>query len=192
METHNGHIHTGFVTTKFFFVTLSENGLHDVAMTVINKTDFPSYGNWIRQGATVTWENWNGNDSRNHPMFGGGLTWFARHLAGVNVTTEGAGYRHFVVRPIPTENLDSVYYELKTPQGLVCSNVISHKGKLSQLDVNVPVGSEATICIPAPLTDIREGGQKLKCGHGIKDISATTDGLVKVNVSQGLYRFSVE
>ena len=88
METHGGHINTGFVSTKFFFETLSDNGLHDVAMTVMKKTDYPSYGNWIRQGATVTWEQWNGQNSHNHPMFGGGLTWFSRYLAGVNVTKE--------------------------------------------------------------------------------------------------------
>lgn len=192
METHNGHIHTGFVTTKFFFETLSENGLHDVAMTVINKTDFPSYGNWIRQGATVTWENWNGNDSHNHPMFGGGLTWFARVLAGLNVTTEGAGYRHFVVRPIPTEHLDSVHYELQTPQGMVSSNVISHKGELRELKVNVPVGSEATICIPAPLYRLKESGRRVRTGNGITHFRTTTNGFIEIDVKQGNYHFTVE
>ena len=92
MQTHDGHINTGFVTTKHFFEVLTDNGLHDVATTAMLKTDFPSYGHWLAQGATVTWENWDGRESRNHPMFGGGLTWFARRLAGIRATAYGPDF----------------------------------------------------------------------------------------------------
>ena len=192
METHGGHINTGFVTTKFFFETLSNNGLHDVAMTVMNKTDYPSYGNWIRQGATVTWERWDGEKSRNHPMFGGGLTWFSRHLAGVNVTKEGAGYRHFEVRPMPADGLDSVYYSLQSPQGLVSSRVLSKSGNLRQLVVTVPVGSIATVFLPAEAKVLKESGRKLKVGSGILSVVPPQNGFVKVEVAQGTYRFTAE
>ena len=193
METHGGHINTGFVTTKFFFETLSDNGLHDVVMTVMNKTDYPSYGNWIRQGATVTWERWDGEKSRNHPMFGGGLTWFSRHLAGVNVTKEGAGYRHFEVRPMPANGLDSVYYSLQSPQGLVSSRVLSEGGKLRQLVVTVPVGSTATVFLPAEAKVLKESGRKLKAGKaGILSVAPPQNGFIKVEVSQGTYCFTAE
>jgi len=192
METHDGHINTGFVTTKFFFETLSNSGLHDVAMTVMNKTDYPSYGNWVRQGATVTWERWDGEKSRNHPMFGGGLTWFSRHLAGVNVTKDGAGYRHFDVRPMPAEGLDSVYYSLQSPQGLVSSRVLSKGGKLRQLEVIVPVGSTATVFLPADAAALKESGRKLKVGKGILSIASPQNGTIKVEIAQGTYRFTAE
>lgn len=157
METHGGHINTGFVTTKFFFETLTDCGLHDVATTAILKTDYPSYGHWIEQGATVTWEQWDGQNSHNHPMFGGGLTWLSRRLAGVNVTTEGAGYRHFEVRPVPAVGVDTVYYALQTPQGLLSSHVISHEGQLRSLEVRVPVGSTATIYLPKDTIQVEQG-----------------------------------
>ncbi len=191
MQDHEGHINTGFVSTKFFFETLSDNGLHDVAMTAILKEDFPSYGNWIRQGATTTWEQWKGTDSRNHPMFGGGLTWFSRHLAGVNATAEGAGYRHFDVRPIPTEGLDSVFYSIESPQGKVASRVLSHSGKLKELEVTVPVGSTATVFLPAETGLIKENGRKLKAGKGILAVTAD-NGTTKAEISQGTYTFSIE
>ena len=162
METHGGHINTGFVTTKFFFETLTDYGLHDVATTAILKTDYPSYGHWIEQGATVTWEQWDGQNSHNHPMFGGGLTWLARRLAGVNVTTEGAGYRHFEVRPVPTVGVDTIYYSLQTPQGLLSSHVISHEGQLRSLEVRVPVGSTATICLPTDTIQVVQGSYKIR------------------------------
>lgn len=162
METHGGHINTGFVTTKFFFETLTDCGLHDVATTAILKTDYPSFGHWIEQGATVTWEQWDGQNSHNHPMFGGGLTWLACRLAGVNVTTEGAGYRHFEVRPVPAVRVDTVYYSLQTPQGMLSSHVISHEGQLRSLEVRVPVGSTATLCLPTDTIQVQQGKYKIK------------------------------
>ncbi|MBQ9293646.1 MAG: family 78 glycoside hydrolase catalytic domain [Bacteroidaceae bacterium] len=157
MDVHGGHINTGFVTTKFFFETLTDYGLHDVATSAILKTDYPSYGHWIEQGATVTWEQWDGQNSHNHPMFGGGLTWLPRRLAGVNVTPEGAGYKHFVVKPVPAVGVDTVYYSLQTPQGMLSSHVISHEGKLRSLEVRVPVGSTATICLPSQTIEVEQG-----------------------------------
>ena len=157
METHGGHINTGFVTTKFFFETLTDCGLHDVATTAMLKTDYPSYGHWIEQGATVTWEQWDGQNSHNHPMFGGGLTWFMRRLAGINVTEQGAGYRHFEVRPVPAVGVDTVFYALQTPQGRLSSRVISHEGQLRSLEVRVPVGSTATVCLPSDTVQVRQG-----------------------------------
>ncbi len=192
MVDHDGHINTGFITTKHFFETLTDNGLHDVATTAMLKTDFPSYGHWLAQGATVTWENWNGRESRNHPMFGGGLTWFARRLAGVNVTafgvdgnptTVGAGYRHFELRPVATKGVDSVSYSLQTPQGMVSSRVISRDGHLRDLHVSVPVGSTATVALPT--ATMREKGRKLKRGRGIVRVEAD-----KVVVKQGNYHFT--
>ena len=191
MQDHEGHINTGFVSTKFFFETLSDNGLHDVAVTAMLKEDFPSYGNWIRQGATTTWEQWKGTDSRNHPMFGGGLTWFSRHLAGVNVTAEGAGYRHFIVRPIPTKGLDNVYYSIFSPQGKVASRVTSKEGRMKELEVTVPVGSTATVVLPAETAQVKENGRKLKTGKGILSINSAED-TTQVEITQGIYHFTME
>ena len=157
MDVHGGHINTGFVTTKFFFETLTDYGLHDVATAAILKTDYPSYGHGIAQGATVTWEQWDGQNSHNHPMFGGGLTWFSRRLAGVNVTTQGAGYRHFLVKPVPAVGVDTVYYSQHTPQGLLSSRIISHEGQIRSLEVRVPVGSKATICLPSDTLVVEQG-----------------------------------
>ena len=160
MDVHGGHINTGFVTSKFFFETLTDCGLHDVAATAMLKNDYPSFGHWIEQGATVTWECWDGKESHNHPMYGGGLTWFARRLAGINVTQEGAGYRHFEVRPVPAVGVDTVAYSLQTPQGLLSSKVISKEGELRSLEVRVPVGSTATVYLPSDTVRLEQGTYK--------------------------------
>lgn len=157
-ETYSGHINTGFIATKFFFETLSNNGMDDLAYRAMTKTDFPSYGYWIKQGATVTWEQWDGGNSHNHPMFGGGLTWLYRCLAGVNVTADGAGYLHFEVRPILIKGLEKVHYSKMTPMGVVAVDIINNN-KVYQIDVTVPVGSNATVYNAL-------NGEKLKLEQG--------------------------
>ena len=192
MDIHGGHIHVGFITAKFLLETLTDNGLHDVAMTLMNKTDFPSFGNWIRQGATTTWEEWDGQHSHNHPMYGGCLTWFPRRLAGINIAADGAGYKRFEVRPVPTQGLDSVYYSQRTVQGTVSSRVVSSGGRLRQLEVVVPVGSTASVCLPAGAEKVRESGRRLRTGRGIQSISPEGEGAVRVEVGQGRYCFALE
>ena len=112
-----GHLDTGIFGTQFLFEVLSENGLHEMAYEAMNKKTQPSYGWWIEQGATTTWEQWNGDGSRNHPMFGGGIVWFYRVLAGMNVDPAQPGYRHIIVKPQPAGDLSFVSYANETPLG---------------------------------------------------------------------------
>jgi len=59
----------------------------------MNKQTMPSYGYWLKKGATTTWEDRDRAGSGNHPMFGGGLVWFYRRLAGMNADPERPSYR---------------------------------------------------------------------------------------------------
>ncbi|MCF0196869.1 MAG: hypothetical protein HUK03_06515, partial [Bacteroidaceae bacterium] len=123
MERNNGHINTGFLATKYFFETLTDNGLGDVAYTAMNQRDFPSYGWWLAQGATVTWEQWDGGNSHNHPMFGSGLTWFYRRLAGIEADELHPGYRRFFLRPYLHKGHERTHYAKQTPYGNVAVDI---------------------------------------------------------------------
>ncbi|MBR3440184.1 MAG: alpha-L-rhamnosidase N-terminal domain-containing protein [Bacteroidales bacterium] len=170
MVKNNGHLNTGIIGTRYLFETLAMNGMGDVAYTIMNQRDFPSFGWWIEQGATTSWEQWNGKDSRNHPMFGGGLTWFSNMLAGVVTDPEKPGFKHFIVRPMPVKDLPEVNYSTQTPYGTVATKV-THDGQTVKVEVTVPFGSTATVYVPksldaamsAPLSDdsytIHEVGQ---------------------------------
>ncbi len=147
MVKYKGHINTGFLAARYFFEVLADNGMADVAYTVMNQTDFPSFGHWIEQGATVTWEEWNGKNSHNHPMYGGGLIWLYRYLAGIQTDEQQPGYRHFYVRPLLVEGLDSVSYAVQSPYGRVASTVRQDSLKVT-VSITVPVGSTATVVLP--------------------------------------------
>ena len=86
VEQANNHIDTGILGAKYLLNALLENGRADVAYRIVAQKDQPSWGWWLEQGATTLWEQWNGNESRNHIMFGDISAWFYKALAGINPT----------------------------------------------------------------------------------------------------------
>lgn len=144
---YDGHLDTGIIATQIFFETLADNGLNELAFEAMNKRDFPSFGWWIEQGAYTTWENWNGRDSRNHPMFGGSLNWFYRKVAGMNVDEDNPGYRHIIFKPMPCGDLTWAEYGKRTPYGDAGIRWDLADGVLTQ-KVTVPVGCTATVYLP--------------------------------------------
>jgi alpha-L-rhamnosidase len=182
------HLDTGIFGTQFFFEVLSENGLNELAYRVMNQRTMPSYGWWIDQGATTTWEEWNGEGSRNHPMFGGGITWFYRYLAGMNADPDKPGYKHIIFKPMPPQDITFASYSNLTPYGVASAGWKKDKETIS-LDVTVPVGCTATVWVPAlSENDVTEGGKRIKKSE-IISFSAMKDGYAIFNISSGEYSF---
>ena len=143
-DKYNKHLNTGIFGTRRLFEVLAQNGMNNLAYEIMNQKDYPSFGWWIEQGATTTWERWDGKDSRNHPMFGGGLTWYYNTLAGVNVDEDQPGYRHVIIKPILVKELEHVLYSKITPYGKLQVE-INHKDFQGEIKITVPVGSTATV-----------------------------------------------
>jgi alpha-L-rhamnosidase len=182
----DGHLDTGIFGTQFFFEVLAENGMNDLAYAAINKRTMPSYGWWIEQGATTSWEEWDRPGSGNHPMFGGGLVWLYRKLAGMNADPENPGYKHIIFRPQPVGDLTQCSYSNFTPFGLAGVKWTNIQGKFT-LEITVPVGSTATVYIPSKNGKISGGIPK----KNLKK-SGFSDGYSILNVGSGNYSFSSE
>ena len=160
-EGTKGHVNVGFIGAKYFFETLARHGMNDLAYEAMNKTDFPSYGHWIAQGATTTWERWDGGNSRNHPMMGSGLTWFSRNLAGVQYDEHQPAYRHIIIRPQVPAQMEYVSYTKQTPYGKVASS-LQRKDGITTVTVTVPVGSTATLVLPIGTKELQQGTYTFK------------------------------
>lgn len=186
MDLNNGCINTGFLASKYFFETLSDAGLGDVAYAVMNGRQRPSFGWWVEQGATVTWEQWDGQNSRNHPMFGGALTWFYRTLAGVHSDAENPGFRHTLIRPMLTDMAD-VRYSRQTPYGRLSSQVSQENG-ICTIRVEIPVGCSATIALPTD-EKVAESGKALSKAKGVGNVR-WLNGETLLDVQQGSYTFT--
>ncbi len=147
IKANNGHLDTGIFGTQFFFEVLSENGMHDLAYEAMNKREEPGYGHWLELGATTSREKWNEEGSHNHPMFGGGLVWYYRKLAGMNTDPANPGYRHIIFRPQPVDDLNYVKYFSQTTYGEAGISWKNEKERFS-MQVVIPVGCSATVHVP--------------------------------------------
>jgi alpha-L-rhamnosidase len=188
----DGHLDTGIFGTQFFFEVLADHGLQELAYEAMNKKTQPSCGWWIEQGATTSWEQWNGSGSRNHPMFGGGLVWFYRKLAGLNTDPENPGCRNIIFCPQPAGDLKYASYSNLTPYGTAGIRW-EKKEQEFLMEVTVPVGSTATVYVPVNANKIvRENGKIIK-SNDKRITHLKSDGNYTVfTINSGKYKFTSE
>ncbi len=177
----NDHLDTGIVGTRYLFEVLCDNGLKNLAYKIINQRDFPSFGWWIEQGATTTWEQWDGGNSHNHPMFGGGIGWFYSHLAGLRLND--IGFRTFDVKPVVPDGLEWVRYSHDTTYGKIDISWRLRKGRFT-LECEVPVGATATIWVPYSGVAPKIKESKFVKPKGLRD------GYALYEVVSGSYKFT--
>ena len=188
IKANGGHLDTGIFGTQFFFEVLAENGLNELAFEAMNKRTMPSYGYWLEQGATTSWEQWDRGGSGNHPMFGGGLVWLYRKLAGMNTDPDEPGYKHIIFRPQPPNDLTSVGYSNLTNNGQAGIKWKKEQDRFT-MEVSVPVGSEATVYVPAKSNrSVQESGRKPSRSKGVR-FKKNEDGYAVYKVGSGHYSF---
>ena len=185
-----GHLDTGIFGTQFFFEVLADHGLQELAWEAMNKRTQPSYGWWIEQGATTSLEQWDGSGSRNPPMFGGGLVWFYRKLAGLNSDPAYQGYRNIIIRPQPAGDLEYASYSNLTPYGAAGIRW-EKRGNNFVMYVEIPVGSTATVYVPAESAgEVTENGTSIKKKNKNITFTGMEDNYVVFRVNSGSYIFS--
>jgi alpha-L-rhamnosidase len=183
-----GHLDTGIFGTQFFFEVLSDNGLNDLAYEAMNKKEEPSYGHWLELGSTTTREEWNEEGSHNHPMFGGGIVWFYRKLAGMSADPEMPGYKNIIFRPQPVNELSFVKYFNRTPYGEAGIWWKNEKNRFS-MDVTVPVGSQAVVFVPLMKGKrITESNRKVSASGNVRFLKEE-NGYRVFKVKSGTYQF---
>ena len=190
IESNGGHLDTGIFGTRYFFETLAENGLDELAYGAMNKTDFPGFGHWVQSGSTTTREHWDEEGSHNHPMFGGGLVWLYRNLAGMRADPNDPGYRHIIFRPRPVADLDRVEYSNLTPYGKAAIKWGRENGEF-KIDVTVPVGSTATIYVPTgDKRNVTESSRQIENTSTLQ-FKGMEENAAVYSISSGTYHFNV-
>ena len=191
IAVNDGHLDTGIFGTQFFFETLSEHGMHDIAWEAMTKTEEPGYGRWLALGATTMWENWGTRGSHNHPMFGGGISWFYRKLAGMIADPDEPGYKHIIFRPQPVGDLSFVKYYNGTSFGKAGIEWKQEDGHF-KMEVVIPVGCYATVYVPGNKNStLTESGKSINEQPFVNYIN-WNNGYHEVKIESGKYRFGVQ
>ncbi|RRB13679.1 family 78 glycoside hydrolase catalytic domain [Larkinella knui] len=189
----NGQISTGVVGTQWLMRTLTANGRSDLAMRLATNTAYPSWGYMVQNGATTTWELWNGNkapafmNSGNHVMQLGDLPiWLYENIAGIK--SGEAGFKSIVMRPVPAGNLNRVSSTFASAYGTIASEWTAADGEF-RWKITVPGNTTALVSIPADkLASVREGNQPAENATGVTFLRIE-DGRALFQVGSGTYDF---
>lgn len=186
---------TGFTGMSLMCPVLSENGMNDLAYTLLLNEDYPGWLHEVKLGATTVWERWNsldengdisstGMNSLNHYAYGSILEWVFRYVTGFRVSEEHPGSRHLLIAP-------TLNWKLKRAKGSYHSAAGTYETSWELADpshvtvkVTVPFGCTAEIVLPLvsqetladqsnPLfADVRDG--KCFVGAGTYEVSYET------------------
>jgi len=159
------HIDVGLLGTKSLLNALSDYGHANLAYEVALQESYPSWGWWIRNGATTLYENWpidaKSDISMNHIMFGEIGAWFWKTLAGIRPTEEHPGFATIEVAPHFVLNLQHFDAEYLSPRGKIRS-AWQRKGEVIEWMLSVPPNARATVRLDIQVgADIEVNGRKV-------------------------------
>jgi alpha-L-rhamnosidase len=193
IRRHGNHVTAGDIGFHFVARALTDHGRSDVLYDMLSRTDSPSYGYQLAQGATALTEAWdtNPNSSQNHFMLGHAQEWFYRGLAGIRVELNRTPSERIRIHPNPVGDITSASATYQSVLGPIHSQW-TRQGSHLALKVNVPAGSVATIEIPsANPAEVLERGHGLAGASGIKSQQRTAHSVVCI-VGSGAYEFESE
>ena len=193
VDDHDGHVATGIFGTKYLLNALSSTGHSDVAYRLVDQATYPGWGHMLENGATTLWETWAASDnvySQNHPMFGSVSEWFFKSLGGITPEQQAVGFDRFRIEPSVTGDLEWVEASYESVRGTISSRWRVADGQL-QLDVEVPVNTQAVVQIPTSEgLSVREGGRLVADVSALRPLPATRSDTVRLSLGSGRYQFT--
>lgn len=146
------HIATGVLGARVMFRLLADNNYTDLALHMMIRPDFPSFGDWIRRGATTLWEGfWREDDPRqlsmNHHFWGDISAWFYTYLAGLRVNPSHRNVREIIIAPCFVSDVNNVTASYRLPDGEVLISWV-RTDETILLSVTIPPAVNATLRLP--------------------------------------------
>lgn len=147
------HFDVGVLGGRVIFHVLSDHGCSDLAYYMITREDHPSYGNWVKRGATTLWENFDPDsvNSMNHHFWGDISAWFIKHIAGINVDMTAKAVTRVKISPAFVAKLDSAEAYHIAPMGRIDASW-HRDGDGVTLELSLPDGEMAQLVAPGGYT----------------------------------------
>lgn len=160
IESIDYHFDTGILATPLLLKVLTENGYSEIAYKLMTQRSYPSFGYYITKDEySCLWEDWHGNSSRCHPMFGSVIAWFYNTLLGIRYDPEQPGMKHIVISPCPVGDLSFCKGSYRSLYGIVRSEWEIDGEQNFSLKVEVPANTTATLFVPKQYTEVMESGK---------------------------------
>jgi len=148
IRARGNHLNTGAIGTKMLLPILTAHGDIDLAYAIATQTTYPSWGYWVSQGATTSWETWSHTgpqQSLDHAFLGTINDWLYHDLAGISPAAPG--FAQILIRPAPPAGLDHAEASVDTVRGPVASSW-QRAGNGLELTVEIPANTTAEVDVP--------------------------------------------
>ncbi len=146
-DKHGGHWACGLVGIPVFTEWAIQNRADELMYSLLKKRDYPSYLYMTDNGATTTWEHWNGERSRIHNCYNGIGSWFYQAVGGIRNTDGMPAYKKVIIDPQIPKGITWAKTSKETPYGTLSVNWETEE-KTMKMELEIPVGTEAEVVIP--------------------------------------------
>lgn len=206
LEYSNYHIRTGFSGIGYLLPALSEAGYTEASYRLLLQEEAPSLLYQVKQGATTTWEMWNGkrenedgtyylDGSFNHYTYGTPASFLYTDVLGIRSDENAPGYRHILLAPKVNSDLTFAKGSYESVYGTISSAwELTENGYA--YTITIPANTTATLSLPA-LSEGQtylEGGRAIDKAEGVTqkvtDVE-NTDGQVIYELLSGSYCFTI-
>lgn len=175
IEAAGGHLQTGFLGVRHLLPVLTSIGRDDLAVAMLLKKTYPSWGFSIEHGATTIWERWDGwtpdkgfqstnMNSFNHYAYGSVGEWIWSRLAGIEAMETSPGFATVHMAPLLDDRIGQVSARYRSCRGIIESKW-QIEGDQARWIVTLPPGCQAVVQIPASWQHQR-GERQLTLGSG--------------------------
>ena len=160
-QNKDGHLATGLVGIPVLTEWAIRNRSVDWVYGMLKKKTYPGYLYMIENGATATWEHWNGARSHIHNCYNGIGAWFYQAIGGIRPDENYPGYRRVIIAPQTPEGITWAKTSKETPYGTV---VVDWEIKDNQmhLQLTVPPGSTAVLELPEHTPEYTLNGKRFR------------------------------
>lgn len=163
----NDHFDVGVLGGRVLFHVLAEFGCSDLAYDMIVGPEYPSYGDWVMQGSTTLWEQFDSDLSRvssmNHHFWGDISSWFIQYLAGIRMNPTRKNVDNVDIAPCFVKSLDYAEGFHIAPAGKISSSWHRENEKIV-LEIQVPEKMTGRIKLPV--------GFAFEDGHTVKMLAS--------------------
>lgn len=158
IRSQGGHLDAGILGARVIFHVLAEFGQAELAYEMITREDYPSYGNWVKRGATSLWEAFWPEEaqpfSMNHHFFGDISAFFIKRIVGIVVNPHEDGVDTLNIAPAFIEKLDhaEAYHTMPAGKVAVSWKRTEKDTDTVEMDIEIPTGISGWFIAPKGYT----------------------------------------
>ncbi|TWT29367.1 Bacterial alpha-L-rhamnosidase [Posidoniimonas corsicana] len=173
VERQGGHIDAGITGGAMLFNLLMDAGRNDLIYAMVDRSDYPSWGHMLEQGATTIWESWERRADSGHSMLHSSYlyvgAWPLHGLVGISPGPE-PGFAEFEIRPskVLFDKLDWVTASYESEHGAI-EFASKRTDDGHELSILVPPNTQARLVLPVGLHAYTPSGAVIKDGHAESD-----------------------